>query len=66
MAQAKTLNQAEIDQVLRYIASKQRYAIRNKAMLLTSLYSGMRVGEIAVCEYAMYKTTTVRLEERFV
>ena len=53
MAQAKTLNQAEVDQVLRYIASKQRYAIRNKAMLLTSLYSGMRVGEIAslrVCD----------------
>ena len=53
MAQGKTLNQAEIDQVLRYIASKQRYAIRNKAILLTSFYSGMRVGEIAslrVCD----------------
>ena len=53
MAQAKTLNQAEIDQVLRYIATKQRYSIRNKAMLLTSFYSGMRVGEIAslrVCD----------------
>jgi integrase/recombinase XerD len=47
MAQAKTLTQAEIDQVLRYIAQKQRYSARNRAMLLMSYYSGMRVGEIA-------------------
>ena len=47
MAQAKTLTQAEIDQVLRYIATKQRYSARNRAMLLMSHYSGMRVGEIA-------------------
>jgi integrase/recombinase XerD len=47
MAQAKTLTQAEIDQVLRYIATKQRYSARNRAILLTSYYSGMRVGEIA-------------------
>jgi len=46
MAQAKTLTQNEIDQVLRYIATKNRYAIRNRALLLTSFYSGMRVGEI--------------------
>ena len=53
MAQAKTLTQNEMDQVLRYIATKQRYAIRNRAMLLTSFYSGMRVGEIVsmrVCD----------------
>jgi len=53
MAQAKTLTQNEMDQVLRYIATKQRYAIRNRTMLLTSFYSGMRVGEIAsmrVCD----------------
>ena len=53
MSQAKTLTQYEVDQVLRYIATKQRYAERNKAMLLTSFYSGMRVGEIAslrVCD----------------
>lgn len=53
MAQAKTMTQNEIDQVLRYISTKQRYAIRNRTMLLTSFYSGMRVGEIAslrVCD----------------
>jgi integrase/recombinase XerD len=43
MAQAKTLNQAEIDQVLQYIPTKRRYSIRNRTMLLTSFYSGMRV-----------------------
>jgi integrase/recombinase XerD len=53
MAQAKTLNQSEIDMVLRYINTKQKYIIRNRAMLLTSCWSGMRVGEIAalrVCD----------------
>jgi integrase/recombinase XerD len=46
MAQAKTLTQTELDQVLRYVANT-RYKIRNRAMLLTSFFSGMRVGEIA-------------------
>ena len=46
MAQAKTLSQAEIDQVLRYV-SKSRYAVRNRTMILTSFWSGMRVAEIA-------------------
>jgi integrase/recombinase XerD len=53
MAQAKTLTQNEVDQVLRYINTKNRYAVRNRVMLLTSFYSGMRVGEIAslrVCD----------------
>lgn len=52
MAQAKTLTQAELDQVLRYI-STTRYSARNRAILLTSFWSGMRVGEIAalrVCD----------------
>ena len=46
MAQAKTLTQAEIDQVLRYV-SKSRYAVRNRCLILTSFWSGMRVAEIA-------------------
>ena len=46
MAQAKTLTQAEIDQVLRYVSTK-RYAKRDRALILTSFQSGMRVGEIA-------------------
>jgi len=46
MAQAKTLTQAELDQVLAYIASRS-FALRNRVMLLTGYWSGMRVGEIA-------------------
>ena len=46
MSQAKTLTQAEIDQVLAFIATR-RFAMRNRVMLLTGLWSGMRVGEIA-------------------
>ena len=46
MSQAKTLTQAEIEQVLAYIATR-RFALRNRVMLLTSFMSGMRVGEIA-------------------
>jgi integrase/recombinase XerD len=46
MAQAKTLSQTELDQVLRYV-SNRRYAKRDRAMILTSFWSGMRVGEIA-------------------
>jgi integrase/recombinase XerD len=46
MAQAKTLNTAELDQVLRYVSTK-KYAQRDRALILTSFWSGMRVGEIA-------------------
>lgn len=46
MSQAKTLTQAEIEQVLNYIAT-QSYPLRNRVMLLTGLWSGMRVGEIS-------------------
>ena len=46
MGQAKTFTVAEIDQVLRYVSTK-RYALRDRAMILTSFWSGMRVGEIS-------------------
>ena len=46
MGQAKTLTEAEIEQVLAYIATRS-FAQRNRVMLLVSLHSGMRVGEIA-------------------
>jgi integrase/recombinase XerD len=52
MPQAKTLTQSEVDQVLRYL-SPRRFAARNRAIVLTSLWSGMRVKEIAavrVCD----------------
>jgi len=46
MAQAKTLTPAELDQVLEHIASR-KFPLRNRVMLLTGYWSGMRVGEIA-------------------
>ena len=46
MSQAKTLTPTEIEQVLVYI-SQRSFALRNRVMLLTGLWSGMRVGEIA-------------------
>lgn len=46
MAQAKTLTQAELDQVLRF-ASTKKYPERNRALILTSFLSGLRVAEIA-------------------
>ena len=46
MAKAKALTQAEIDQVLRYVANT-RYATRNRMLILISIWSGMRAGEIA-------------------
>jgi len=41
MGQAKTLTQAEIDQVLRHCATR-KFAIRDRVLFLTSLWSGMR------------------------
>lgn len=46
MSQAKTLTPTEIEQVLNYV-STHSFALRNRVMLLTGLWSGMRVGEIA-------------------
>jgi len=46
MSQAKTLTTTEIEQVLTFI-SAQSFPLRNRVMLLTGLWSGMRVGEIA-------------------
>ena len=65
MSQAKTLTPAEIDQVLSYIAT-QGYAMRNRVMFLTGLYSGMRVGEIAHLRVGDVRNTdgSVRAEIR--
>ena len=65
MSQAKTLTPQEIDQVLDYIASRS-YAMRNRVMFLTGLWSGMRVGEIASLSVGDVRNTdgTVRAEIR--
>ena len=46
MSQAKTLTPAEIEHMLAFIEQRS-FATRNRVMLLTGLWSGMRVGEIA-------------------
>ncbi len=65
MSQAKTLTPAEIDQVLQCIAPRS-YAMRNRVMFLTGLWSGMRVGEIASLSVGDVRNTdgSVRAEIR--
>jgi integrase/recombinase XerD len=46
MAQAKTLTQNEIDQVLRYISTK-KMGYRDRVIFLMTLWSGMRIKEVA-------------------
>ena len=46
MAQAKTLSDKDLKILLATIASR-RHAPRNRAMVLMSVWAGMRVGEIA-------------------
>lgn len=65
MSQAKTLTPQEIDQVLQHI-SQRGYAMRNRVMLLTGLWSGMRVGEISSLRVSDVRNTdgTVKAEIR--
>jgi integrase/recombinase XerD len=44
--QAKTLTQQELRRVLDYIATR-KHSVRNRALLMTTHLSGMRVGEVA-------------------
>jgi len=46
MAQAKTLNEQEMQRVLDFVQTR-KYAVRDRALVLISHLSGMRVGEIA-------------------
>jgi integrase/recombinase XerD len=65
MSQAKTLTPAEIEQVLQYIEPRS-YAMRNRIMFLTGLWSGMRVGELASLSVGDVRNTdgTVKAEIR--
>ncbi len=48
--QAKTLTQQELRRVLDYITTR-KHAPRNKAMVMTTFLSGVRVGELASLRY---------------
>lgn len=65
MSQAKTLTPVEIEQVLNYIAQRN-FPLRNRVMLLTGLFSGMRVGEISSLSIGDVMNTdrTVKAEVR--
>ena len=65
MSQAKTLTSTELEQVLNYIAT-QSFPQRNRLMLLTGLWSGMRVGEISSLTISdvMNADRTVKAEVR--
>jgi integrase/recombinase XerD len=48
--QAKTLTQQELRRVLDYIATR-KHSIRNRALLMTTFLSGVRVGELSSLRY---------------
>ena len=49
--QAKTLNSNEIRRVLGYVATR-KHSIRNRALVMMTFLSGMRVGEVASLKYS--------------
>jgi len=51
MAQAKTLTNEELTRVLEYIKSN-RYAQRNRAILLLTHLAGLRIGEVACLRWS--------------
>ena len=57
MAQARTLNEQEIQQVLNHIGTR-KHALRDRTMLLVSHLSGMRVGEISALTVGHVLDTT--------
>jgi integrase/recombinase XerD len=50
VGQAKTFTEAELKQVLAFIAT-QPHAARNRAMVLMTFWGGLRVGELAQLRY---------------
>jgi integrase/recombinase XerD len=65
MAQAKTLTDKELKKVLNFI-SCHPHAARNRAMLLVTHWSGMRVGSVAALRIGdvLAEDGTIRAEVR--
>ena len=65
MAQARTLNEQEIEQVLDYTKTR-KHAARDRCLILSSHLSGMRVGELAALTvgHILALNGTVRCEVR--
>jgi integrase/recombinase XerD len=65
MAQAKSLTQNEIDQILRYISTK-KLGYRDRVMFLMTVWSGMRIKEVAalrICD-VVNEDGTIKAEVR--
>jgi integrase/recombinase XerD len=63
--QAKTLTTTELHRVLDYTATR-KHSVRNRALLMTTFLSGMRVGEVASLRYSdvLEANGTIRAEIR--
>lgn len=62
--QAKTLTAQELRRVLDYIATRP-HAARNRAMLLTTHYAGLRVSEVATLRYSDLVDGEGRIQSEF-
>jgi integrase/recombinase XerD len=56
MAQAKTLNQVETEQLLSHINTRN-YAARNRSMMLPTHWADLRIGEVAGLRWSHVTTT---------
>jgi len=52
MAQAATLTAVQLQRVLDYVKGNTKHSLRNRAILLTTHLSGMRIGEVAALRYS--------------
>ena len=66
MAQAATLTQAQLQRVLDYVRGCTKHSVRNRAILLTTHLSGMRIGEVSALRYGdvVAADGTIRSEVR--
>ena len=62
MSQAKTLTAQELDRVLEYIKTRP-HAARNRVMLLLTVWTGMRVGEVSALTINDIRTDTGEIKE---
>jgi len=62
MAQAKTLNPDDLATVLGFIDT-QRYATRNRAMMLLTHWAGLRIGEVAALRWMDVVTQSGQIKD---
>lgn len=60
---ARHLEQEEIERLLRHVSTK-RYALRDKAILLLCLYSGLSVKEVVQLEICQLLTSDAQITQR--